>query len=89
MSHLTPAWTHRRRAKIEEAYERLIVKAARECVDETTTTAQRARAQESLMTLCAAYSEFHSLSASRLFLGAVRKAREEKAHANPKLEGFE
>jgi hypothetical protein len=76
MSYLTPAWTHRRRAKQEEGYEKLIVSMAREIVNPETTEKRRARAQESLLNACARVSAFHSLSASRLYWGAIRRARE-------------
>lgn len=73
---LTPAWTGRRRAKQEEGYERLIVAMALEVVDPKTTPERRAKAQESLLNACARVSAFHSLSASRLYWGAIRRARE-------------
>jgi hypothetical protein len=76
MTAPTRAWGNRRRQRQEEGYEGLIVRMAREIVDPATTTARRERCQESLLNACVKVSTFHSLSASRLYWLAIRKAEE-------------
>ena len=76
MPAIAQATMHRRRQRQEEGYEALIVNMAREVVDPKTTEERRARAQESLLNACARVSAFHSLSASRLYWGAIRRARD-------------
>jgi hypothetical protein len=72
----TRAWGNRRRQQQEEGYEALIVRMSTEIVDPETSPERREKAQESLLNACAKVSEFHSLSASRLYWAAIRKAEE-------------
>jgi hypothetical protein len=76
MSYLTPARAGRRRARIEETYERLIVAMSREIVDPETSPERRERCQESLLDCCARYALQHGMSAGRIYWGAIRKAQE-------------
>jgi hypothetical protein len=72
----TRAWGNRRRQRQEEGYEAILVSMARAIVDENTSPERRAKAQESLQGACAKIGAYHSLSASRLYWGSIRKAEE-------------
>jgi hypothetical protein len=76
MSRLTPAQAGRRRQKVEASYEAIIVKMARAIVNDKTTPERRARCQERLLSACSMISAYHSLSASALYRGAIRRAQQ-------------
>ena len=70
------AWGDRRRQRQEEGYEQLIVKMAREIVDPSTSPDRRERARACLLNSCAMIGAYHSLNATALYLGAIKRAQQ-------------
>jgi hypothetical protein len=72
------AWASRRRQHTERTYEKLIVKMAQEVVDPNTSPERREKARDSLLNACAMVGAYHSLNASALYLGAIKRAQAQK-----------
>jgi hypothetical protein len=77
MPVIARATMYRRRQRQEEGYEKLIVNMARTIVDPKTSEERRTKAQDSLLNACAKISAFHSLNASALYWGAIKRATQE------------
>jgi hypothetical protein len=67
----------KRRSRIEESYERLIVDSARTVVNANTTPERREQARGTLLSACSTMGAFHGLNTVNLYLGAIERASKE------------